>query len=306
MASRTARLFSRTAEGTTGHQPHATQSSHPNPLIANYEKRNGRGTIEYQLQQVKNANLKWRELPSIERHAYYKSYGDVFIDYLWERALSIEGDEESELEHRLFVIHFSKLEIDEKSFNHDAYWRKIGEPTRTNPRTSLIKEPLMRIMYRLIIGSFVHRPGSKERCQKRDLWMMGALKESRGINLAWVIAEHLSKHALGLKENSLIYGGSWKAFSFLDNFGSILAFAILASSSEVPSVLEFLQRRKLEAKKVIKWVESRPEVYYNTYVHGRECVIVKEYGVSDISKPDISKASSAGGKLHILKPQRKA
>ncbi|GKB71059.1 hypothetical protein Tco_0932471 [Tanacetum coccineum] len=30
---------------------------------------------------------------------------------------------------------------------------------------------------------------------------------------------------------------------------------------------------------------------------------VKEYGVSDISsKPDISKASSAGGKLHILKP----
>ncbi|GJY26202.1 ribonuclease H-like domain-containing protein [Tanacetum coccineum] len=231
----------------------ATQSSHPNPLIANYEKRNGRGTIEYQLQQVKNANLKWRELPSMERHAYY---------YSWERALSIEGDvypewcsdffstmyfergvdrtklmtensiwfrlcgqehvltllefavllglyEESELDHRLFAIHFSKLEIDDKLFNHDEYWQKIKEPTRTNPRTSLIKEPLMRVVHRLIVGALAHRLGSKERCQKIDLWMMSALKESHGINLAWVIAEHLFKHALGLKENSLICGGHY-------------------------------------------------------------------------------------------------
>nr|GFA33763.1 hypothetical protein [Tanacetum cinerariifolium] len=48
---------------------------------------------------------------------------------------------------------------------------------------------------------------SKERCQKRELWMMSALEESRGINLAWVIAEHVCKHTLGLKENSLICGG---------------------------------------------------------------------------------------------------
>ncbi|GJS95002.1 hypothetical protein Tco_0801970 [Tanacetum coccineum] len=63
--------------------------------------------------------------------------------------------------------------------------------------------------------------------------------------------------------------------------------AILASSSEVPSVLEFLQRRKLEAKK---------EVAASEFSH--RPVSVKP----DISKPDISKASSTGGKLHILKP----
>ncbi|GJX29908.1 hypothetical protein Tco_0237987 [Tanacetum coccineum] len=39
--------------------------------------------------------------------------------------------------------------------------------------------------------------------------MMSALEESRGINLAWVIAEHLCKHASGLKENSLICGGHY-------------------------------------------------------------------------------------------------
>nr|GEU73406.1 hypothetical protein [Tanacetum cinerariifolium] len=48
----------------------STQGSSLNPLIANFEKRNKHGTIGYHLQQVKNTNLKWRELPSAERHAY--------------------------------------------------------------------------------------------------------------------------------------------------------------------------------------------------------------------------------------------
>nr|GEV70294.1 hypothetical protein [Tanacetum cinerariifolium] len=143
----------------------ATQSSHLNPLIANYEKRNKQVLLRL-----------------------YK---------------------EDELKYHLFALHFTKLEANDKLFNHDAYWKQIGTMTRTNLRTSLIKEPLMRIMHRLLVGSLVHRVGSKERCQKRDLWLMSALEKSRGINLAWVIAKHLCKHALGLKENSLICGGHY-------------------------------------------------------------------------------------------------
>ncbi|GJR00218.1 hypothetical protein Tco_0523202 [Tanacetum coccineum] len=67
----------------------------------------------------------------------------------------------------------------------------------------------MRVVHSLIVGALAHRLGSKERCQKIDLWIMSALKESHDINLAWVIAEHLFKHALGLKENSLICGGHY-------------------------------------------------------------------------------------------------
>ncbi|GJY08617.1 hypothetical protein Tco_0375671 [Tanacetum coccineum] len=85
----------------------STQSSHPNPLIANYKKQNGRGTIEYQLQQIKNANLKWRELPSMERHAYCESFdetlkelmtfehlhsdADVFVDYECLLTISLDN-----------------------------------------------------------------------------------------------------------------------------------------------------------------------------------------------------------------------
>ncbi|GKD11735.1 hypothetical protein Tco_1196142 [Tanacetum coccineum] len=113
----------------------------------------------------------------------------------------------SDLEHRLFAMHFGKLEVDDGEFNYDAYWKKIERPTNTNPRQSLIRKPLMRIVHKLIVGSLIHRMGSRERCEKRDLWMMNALEESRGINLAWVIAEHLSKHGPGLKDSSLICGG---------------------------------------------------------------------------------------------------
>ncbi|GJT90813.1 hypothetical protein Tco_1079658, partial [Tanacetum coccineum] len=230
----------------------AMQGSNSNLLIANFEKRNKQGTIEYHLQQVKNANLKWRELPSVERHAYCERLsrlqgkgfgiprvpswtllydyniketlkdkmkyeylhddGDVFVDYSWERAFSIYGDvylewcleffsmmyfdkgvdrtrlmiekciwfrlcgvekvltlpeftillglyEKDELNHGLFAIHFTKLEVNDKLFNHEEFWQKIGKPTSTNPRTSLIKESLMRIVHKLLVGSLVHRAG---------------------------------------------------------------------------------------------------------------------------------------------------
>nr|GEV59613.1 hypothetical protein [Tanacetum cinerariifolium] len=38
----------------------------------------------------------------------------------------------------------------------------------------------MRIVHKLLVRSLVHRAGSKERCQKRDMWIMSALEESRG------------------------------------------------------------------------------------------------------------------------------
>ncbi|GJW46630.1 hypothetical protein Tco_0078276 [Tanacetum coccineum] len=38
---------------------------------------------------------------------------------------------------------------------------------------------------------------------------MSALEDSRGVNLAWIIADHLYKHASGTKENSVICAGHY-------------------------------------------------------------------------------------------------
>ncbi|GJS36356.1 hypothetical protein Tco_0534738 [Tanacetum coccineum] len=254
-------------------------------------------------QPVSNANLKWRDLLSVKRHAYceklsklqersfgvprianwrlldgygfedtlrkmmkleyiYEGDGDIFVDYSWERALSIDNEiypkwvleffstlyfdkdvdrnnlmkekciwfrlcghehiltlqefavvlglfTEDEVKHRLFEVFFGRLEVDDKQFDHKDYWTRVGKPTLTNHKEVLVKEPIMRIMHRVIMGSLVHRVASTERCQKRDLWMMNALEELRGVNLAWIIADHLYKYAPGTKENNVICAGHY-------------------------------------------------------------------------------------------------
>nr|GEX63267.1 hypothetical protein [Tanacetum cinerariifolium] len=192
----------------------------------------------------------------------YEGDRDVFVDYSWERALSIDDEiypewvleffstlyfdkdmdrtnlmkkkctwfrlcghehiltllefavvlglfTEDEVEHRLFEIYFGKLEVDDKQFDHKDYWARVGKPTLTNHKEVLVKEPLMRIMHKVIVGSLVHIEASRQRYQKWDLWMMSALEESRGVNLYWIIADHLYKHALRTKENSIICAGHY-------------------------------------------------------------------------------------------------
>nr|GEV56914.1 hypothetical protein [Tanacetum cinerariifolium] len=161
--------------------------------------------------------------------------GDVFVDCSWERALFIYEGVYPEWSLEFFsAINFDKGVDRTKLMTEKCIWFRLygvekvltlpefvvllglyeeeelnhRKPASTNPRTSLIKEPLMRIMYKLLVRSLVHRASSKETFQKRDMWMMSTLEESYGINLAWLIADYLCKHAPGLKENGLICRGS--------------------------------------------------------------------------------------------------
>ncbi|GJZ18539.1 hypothetical protein Tco_0554662 [Tanacetum coccineum] len=207
----------------------------PNPLIAEYERSNKRSTITYLLQPVSNANLKWKDFPSVKRHAsceklsklqersfgvprtnlmkekciWFRLCGHEHILTLPEFAVVLGLFMEDEVEHRLFEVYFGKLEVDDKQFDYKDYWTRVGKPTLINHKEVLVKEPLMRIVHKVIVGSLVHRVASRERCQKRDLWMMSALEQSRGVNLAWIIADHLYKHASGTKENSVICTGHY-------------------------------------------------------------------------------------------------
>ncbi|GJX09427.1 hypothetical protein Tco_0199286, partial [Tanacetum coccineum] len=47
--------------------------------------------------------------------------------------------------------------VDDKHFDHKDYWTRVGKPTLTNHKEVLVKEPLMRIMHKVIVGSLVHR-----------------------------------------------------------------------------------------------------------------------------------------------------
>nr|GEX06871.1 hypothetical protein [Tanacetum cinerariifolium] len=111
------------------------------------------------------------------RHTYFpkprsKSYVEAFKmegEDDWLGSFEVGRDEDGNV----------KLESDDKQFGYKDYWTRVGKLTLINHKEMLVKEPLMWIVHKVIMGSLVHRVASRERCQKRDLWMMSALEESR-------------------------------------------------------------------------------------------------------------------------------
>ncbi|GJR17238.1 hypothetical protein Tco_0965765 [Tanacetum coccineum] len=133
------------------------------------------------------------------KYEYLHNDGDIFGDYSWERALSIYGDVYPKWCLEFFsMMYFDKRVDRTKLMMEKCIWFRLCrvekvltlpefvvllelKPTSTNPRTSLIKEPLMRIVHKLLVGSLVQRAGSKEMCQKRDMWMMSAFGGVTGL-----------------------------------------------------------------------------------------------------------------------------
>nr|GFA73770.1 hypothetical protein [Tanacetum cinerariifolium] len=115
-----------------------------------------------------------------EKSVWFRLCGQEHVLTLLEFAVLLGLCKPSELDHRLFAIYFSRLEVGDKLFDHNEYWKKIRKPNKTNKRTLLIQEPLIRIIHRLIVGALVHRLGSKARCEKKELWMMSALEDAHG------------------------------------------------------------------------------------------------------------------------------
>ncbi|GJT04462.1 hypothetical protein Tco_0838924 [Tanacetum coccineum] len=83
-----------------------------------------------------------------------------------------------------------KLDIDDKLFDHDEYWKKIRKPTGTNRRMSLIQEPLMRVMHRLIVGALVHRLG---RIKENSLIYGGHYVTKIAKSLGYLVKEEVEK-----------------------------------------------------------------------------------------------------------------
>ncbi|GJZ58746.1 retrovirus-related pol polyprotein from transposon TNT 1-94, partial [Tanacetum coccineum] len=225
----------------------------PNPLIAEYEKRNKRNTITYSLQPVSNANLKWRDLPSVERHAYceklsklqersfgvprvanwrlfdgygfedtlremmkleyiYEGDGDVFVDYSWERALSIDNEIYPEWVLEFFSTLYFDKDVDRNNLMKEKciWFRLCGhEHILTLPEFAVVLGLFIEeeVEHRLFEVYFGKLEVDDKQFDHKDYWIR--VEESRGVNLAWIIADHLYKHAPGTKENSVICAGHY-------------------------------------------------------------------------------------------------
>ncbi|GKC84834.1 hypothetical protein Tco_1140551, partial [Tanacetum coccineum] len=118
-----------------------------------------------------------------EKCIWFRLCGEEHVFTLLEFVVILGLYEPNDLKHRLFNIHFK--------------------------RATTIKEPLMRIVQKILVEAFVHRTRSRKRCQKPNLWLMSMLKEGHFPNVAWILAEYLCKKSSGIKENSEVCRGHY-------------------------------------------------------------------------------------------------
>ena len=118
--------------------------------------------------------------------------------------------EADEVNNRLFGTHFVGLKRYHNRYDGISdYWNRIGDPSCLRRNASRIRNPLMKILHKLITWGVSHRTGSNDKCNNPDLWLMKLLEEDRNGNAAWIIAEYLSRRAPGIKDRSDVCGGHY-------------------------------------------------------------------------------------------------
>ena len=72
--------------------------------------------------------------------------------------------------HRLFETHFLRLTRFHNRYEGVlAYWNRVGDPNCTRKNASKIRNPLMRILQKLITWGVLHRMGSCDKSNNPDI-----------------------------------------------------------------------------------------------------------------------------------------
>ncbi|GKC04946.1 hypothetical protein Tco_0996556 [Tanacetum coccineum] len=106
----------------------------------------------------------------------------------------------------------------EKRFIENGAWSFINELVidpcvlailkgSFDPVSPFIRQTAELRIAKILVRAFMYRTGSKDKVQKPDIWLLSLLDEGHNANVVWILAEYLSKRALGIKEKSEICGG---------------------------------------------------------------------------------------------------
>ncbi|GKB30169.1 hypothetical protein Tco_0869570 [Tanacetum coccineum] len=138
-----------------------------------YKKIKGDGHDTPSSRKLHRVDIRTHLLKILMKMEYLHDDEDMFTDYSWERALSIKEDVYPEWCLEFFSTMYFKRGVDRtKLMTEKCVWfRLCGR-----------EHVLTLLKFAVLLG--LYEP-------------------------TWVIAEHLCKHALGLKENSLICGGHY-------------------------------------------------------------------------------------------------
>ncbi|GKC37590.1 hypothetical protein Tco_1049974, partial [Tanacetum coccineum] len=140
-----------------------------------------------------------------------------------------------ELEEDGFNVYFEGGLRNDDNFNAHDYWLSIsreGNLGFSTSHTSTIRNPILRVIYKMITYGLCQRTTGYDKVQKNDLWLLSmfdARLQNGYANVAWVIARWMKRKGAGTQKESQIFYG--QSISKLARKSRVLTRAVVRSLS---------------------------------------------------------------------------
>ncbi|GKC77123.1 retrotransposon ORF1, partial [Tanacetum coccineum] len=114
------------------------------------------------------------------------------------------------LEEEGFNVYFEGVLRSNKHFNAQDYWLRISREENlclSRSHTSTIRNPILRVIHKMITYGLYQRTTRYDKVQKNDLWLLSmfdARHQNTYANVAWVIARLMKRKGAGTQKESQI------------------------------------------------------------------------------------------------------
>ncbi|GJY53519.1 hypothetical protein Tco_0445183 [Tanacetum coccineum] len=118
-----------------------------------------------------------------------------------------------ELDEEGFNVYFEGGLRSDEHFNAQEYWLSISREENlglSRSHTSTIRNPILRVIHKMITYGLCQRTTGYDKVQKNDLWLLSmfdARHQNGYANVAWLIARWMKRKGAGTqKESQICYG----------------------------------------------------------------------------------------------------
>ncbi|GJS35498.1 hypothetical protein Tco_0533880 [Tanacetum coccineum] len=120
-----------------------------------------------------------------------------------------------ELEEDGFNVYFEGGLRNDENFNAQDYWLSISREDNlslSRSHTSTIRNPILRVIHKMITYGLCQRTTGYDKVQKNDLWLLSmfdARHQNGYANVAWVITRWMKRKGAGTQKESQICCGQF-------------------------------------------------------------------------------------------------
>ncbi|GJZ29580.1 ribonuclease H-like domain-containing protein [Tanacetum coccineum] len=145
----------------------------------------------------------------------FRLCGRAFSWTLLEFAKRLGLYNSEEIEEEGFDVYFQSGLCSDEHFNAQEYWLSISRAKNlslSRSHASTIRNPVLRVLHKMITYGLCQRTTRYDKMQKNDLWLLSmfdARHQNGYANVAWLIARWMKRKGAGSQKESMICCGEF-------------------------------------------------------------------------------------------------